>query len=104
MSILVTSSPLAAIQKLSLPLCNDSTANHLSPVTKNGMTPKRKIDSILKVNGTDIVDGNGHKVILKGAGLGGHLNMENFITGFSGHELSLIHISEPTRLGMISYA
>lgn len=52
----------------------------------NGLSKRRRIDSILKVSGTDIVDGNGRKVILKGAGLGGHLNMENFITGFSGHE------------------
>ncbi|KAH7419233.1 glycoside hydrolase family 5 protein [Cadophora sp. MPI-SDFR-AT-0126] len=44
------------------------------------------IDSILKVSGTKIVDGKGNEVVLKGAGLGGHMNMENFITGFSGHE------------------
>lgn len=44
------------------------------------------IDSILRVNGTKIVNGDGKQVVLKGAGLGGHLNMENFITGFSGAE------------------
>ncbi|KAH8724184.1 glycoside hydrolase superfamily [Phaeosphaeriaceae sp. PMI808] len=44
------------------------------------------IKSILKVSGTNIVDGDGSHIILKGAGLGGHMNMENFITGFSGHE------------------
>lgn len=32
---------------------------------------------ILKVKGTDIVAENGIPIILKGAGLGGHLNMEN---------------------------
>ncbi|KAK9468844.1 glycoside hydrolase superfamily [Lipomyces arxii] len=44
------------------------------------------VPTILKVQGTSIVDGNGDKVILKGAGLGGMLNMENFITGYPGHE------------------
>jgi hypothetical protein len=43
--------------------------------------------TLLRVRGVDIVErASGEKVILKGAGLGGHLNMENFITGFSGHE------------------
>ena len=46
----------------------------------------RPIDSILRVSGTKIVDGHGQQVVLKGAGLGGHLNMENFITGYSGAE------------------
>lgn len=32
---------------------------------------------VLRVKGTDIVDKDGKPVILKGAGLGGHLNMEN---------------------------
>nr|OQO25970.1 hypothetical protein B0A51_07687 [Rachicladosporium sp. CCFEE 5018] len=40
----------------------------------------------LKVQGVDVVDSNGKKVILKGAATGGHLNMENFITGYPGHE------------------
>lgn len=39
---------------------------------------------ILKVQGRDIVGQDGQPVILKGAGLGGHLNMENFITYASG--------------------
>ncbi|KAF2185325.1 glycoside hydrolase family 5 protein [Zopfia rhizophila CBS 207.26] len=42
--------------------------------------------TLLRVSGTDIVNASGDKVILKGAGLGGMLNMENFITGYSGHE------------------
>ncbi|OAL52055.1 glycoside hydrolase, family 5 [Pyrenochaeta sp. DS3sAY3a] len=42
--------------------------------------------SILRVSGTSIVDDEGKKVVLKGVGLGGLLNMENFITGFTGHE------------------
>jgi hypothetical protein len=41
---------------------------------------------MLHVDGADVVDASGSKVILKGAGLGGHLNFENFITGYPGHE------------------
>jgi len=41
---------------------------------------------MLRVSGTTIVNSAGEQVVLKGAGLGGMLNMENFITGFSGHE------------------
>ena len=33
----------------------------------------------------DVDNGDAH-VILRGAGLGGWMNMENFITGFPGHE------------------
>lgn len=42
--------------------------------------------TMLHVSGTHIVNQAGEQVILKGAGLGGMLNMENFITGYSGHE------------------
>jgi hypothetical protein len=42
--------------------------------------------AMLRVSGTKIVDNTGKPVVLKGAGLGGMLNMENFITGYSGHE------------------
>lgn len=38
--------------------------------------------SMLRVSGTDIVNANQEKVILKGAGVGGSLNQENFITGY----------------------
>lgn len=41
---------------------------------------------MLRVSGTKIVNPQGESVLLKGAGLGGMLNMENFITGYSGHE------------------
>ncbi|KAK2787853.1 hypothetical protein FQN52_007032 [Onygenales sp. PD_12] len=41
---------------------------------------------ILKVRGTEIVDGNGDVIVLRGTAVGGWLNMENFITGFPGHE------------------
>lgn len=40
----------------------------------------------LKVQGTKIVDNDGNHVVLKGTATGGHLNMENFITGYPGHE------------------
>jgi aryl-phospho-beta-D-glucosidase BglC (GH1 family) len=42
--------------------------------------------TFLRVKGTKIVDGNGDSVVLKGTANGGHLNMENFITGYPGHE------------------
>jgi len=41
---------------------------------------------ILQVQGQQVVDGDGHPVILRGAGLGGWMNMENFISGYPGHE------------------
>lgn len=40
----------------------------------------KPIDSILRVSGTQIVDGNRHQVVLKGAGLGGHLNTSSMVT------------------------
>ena len=48
--------------------------------------PSNNRPSFLRVSGTSIVDDTGRQVILKGAGLGGYLNMENFITGYPGHE------------------
>lgn len=57
------------------------------PSQNNGNAPIQP--TLLRVSGTDIVDAYGNPVILKGAGLAGHLNMENFITGFSGHEHQL---------------
>lgn len=41
---------------------------------------------MLRTDGSQIVNPNGETVVLKGAALGGMLNMENFITGYSGHE------------------
>ena len=41
---------------------------------------------MLHVQGTEILNEQNEPVFLKGAGLGGHLNMENFITGYPGHE------------------
>jgi endoglucanase len=40
----------------------------------------------LRVEGESIVDGSGKPVLLRGVGLGGWLNMENFITGFPSTE------------------
>ncbi|KAG6833172.1 Endo-1,4-beta-xylanase 5 [Tephrocybe sp. NHM501043] len=42
--------------------------------------------SLLKVSGTKIVDEQGNEVVLRGAGLGGWMNMENFISGYPGCE------------------
>ena len=50
----------------------------------------------LKVKGTKIVDGNEKLVVLKGAATGGHLNMENFITGYPGHETEHKKVIEST--------
>ncbi len=40
----------------------------------------------LKISGNQLVDGSGAAVILRGFGLGGWLNMENFITGYPANE------------------
>lgn len=74
------------------------------------MMAMRAPSACLKVQGSDIVDADGTRVILKGVSLptfgpslshkndvsvltlrckaatGGHTNMENFITGYPGHE------------------
>ncbi|PKS08093.1 hypothetical protein jhhlp_005368 [Lomentospora prolificans] len=42
--------------------------------------------TMLRVDGNRIVNPAGEVVILKGAAIGGMLNMENFITGYPGHE------------------
>src|SRR5215207_5839710 len=40
----------------------------------------------LQTRGSDIVDGDGDAVRLKGVNVGGWLNMENFITGYAANE------------------
>jgi endoglucanase len=40
----------------------------------------------LRVDGDAIVDGEGNRVMLRGVGLGGWMNMENFITGYPATE------------------
>jgi endoglucanase len=42
--------------------------------------------TLLRTAGTDFVDGTGSAVRLRGVGLGGWMNMENFITGYSANE------------------
>ena len=41
---------------------------------------------VLTTKGTAIVDSNGQEVLLRGFGLGGWMNMENFITGYPANE------------------
>ncbi|KAL5514139.1 XYL5_2 [Sanghuangporus baumii] len=45
--------------------------------------------SFLRIEGTKIVDGDNKEVILRGAGLGGWMNMENFISGYPGCEFQI---------------
>jgi hypothetical protein len=40
----------------------------------------------LKIEGNRLVDGEGRAVVLRGFGLGGWMNMENFITGYPANE------------------
>lgn len=42
--------------------------------------------SFIRVAGTKLVDELGSEVVLRGAGLGGWMNMENFISGYPGRE------------------
>src|SRR4029079_19260379 len=43
-------------------------------------------DTFLKVDGRHLATRAGRRVLLQGVGLGGWMNMENFITGFPGTE------------------
>ncbi|KAK7045939.1 Endo-1,4-beta-xylanase 5 [Paramarasmius palmivorus] len=52
--------------------------------------------SLLKVSGTKLVDENGKEVILRGAGLGGWMNMENFISGYPGCEFQIREVLTET--------
>jgi endoglucanase len=45
----------------------------------------------LRADGQRVVNGNGEPMLLKGFGLGGWLNMENFITGYGSSEVLLRH-------------
>ncbi|KAJ5105030.1 hypothetical protein NUU61_002377 [Penicillium alfredii] len=51
---------------------------------------------ILHVKNDTILDANGQRVVLRGAALGGWMNMENFITGFAAHEFQ--HCAEMHRV------
>jgi endoglucanase len=46
----------------------------------------KKHPEFLHVEGTEILNGQGDVVILRGFNLGGWMNMENFMTGYPGHE------------------
>ena len=39
------------------------------------------MSSFLRVSGAGLVNNEGQEVFLRGAGLGGWMNMENFVTG-----------------------
>src|SRR6266511_1586740 len=41
---------------------------------------------LLRTHGSSIVDGEGRTVLLRGVGLGGWMNMENFVTGYPATE------------------
>src|SRR3954464_7269271 len=45
--------------------------------------------NFLRVDGASIVDASGTPVHLRGVGLGGWMNMENFITGYPGNESAM---------------
>ena len=47
--------------------------------------------SPLRVAGSTFINGDGESVVLRGAALGGWLNMENFITGYSANESLMRH-------------
>ena len=42
--------------------------------------------NLLAVRGSRLVNGEGQTVVLRGFGLGGWMNMENFITGYPANE------------------
>ncbi len=44
---------------------------------------------MLRVKGDAVVDADGARVLLRGAGLGGWMNMENFITGYPANESAM---------------
>ena len=43
-------------------------------------------DGIIQVDGDRLVLPDGSPIVLRGVGLGGWMNMENFITGYPGAE------------------
>src|SRR3954463_9965263 len=43
----------------------------------------------LRVQGDAVVDAEGARVVLRGVGLGGWMNMENFITGYPANESAM---------------
>ena len=45
-----------------------------------------KTASFLRIHGSEIVDADNQPFVLRGLGLGGWMNMENFITGYPANE------------------
>jgi aryl-phospho-beta-D-glucosidase BglC (GH1 family) len=45
--------------------------------------------TMLRVQGDAVVDAEGARVLLRGAGLGGWMNMENFVTGYPANEAAM---------------
>lgn len=78
------------VADLPVPLSTVSTVPASADLMAHSRPSLKKLPnascSMLRVSGTSVVNANDERVILKGAGLGGHLNMENFITGYPGHE------------------
>ena len=56
----------------------------------------------LSVSGDRIVDDTGRTVRLTGVGLGGWMNMENFITGYPGNEENIRRVMRE-RMGADAY-
>lgn len=56
----------------------------------------------IRVSGTELVDERGRTVRLAGVGLGGWMNMENFITGYPGNEENIRRIMRD-RMGPDAY-
>jgi hypothetical protein len=52
--------------------------------------PSAKSNPMLRLaSDNSLVNGDGKPVVLKGAGLGGWMNMENFITGYPSREFQI---------------
>lgn len=64
-------------------LLDSSTYPHTKPTLSWFI---KMSNGILRTEGDKVIDNSGNSVLLRGAGLGGWMNMENFITGYPGHE------------------
>jgi endoglucanase len=58
------------------------------PAKSSSIGPRGTLNAVsaLRVRGSQIVDQAGQSVVLRGFGLGGWMNMENFITGYPANE------------------
>ena len=55
-------------------------------------------DGIIQVDGDRLVLPDGSPIVLRGVGLGGWMNMENFITGYPGAEFQAKVPTRPSAL------